>query len=106
MPIKIEDALGQVYPFPSEFDYEMLIVVIRQRFQKGVGSEDVVAGNFELCMTNRRSQLITAQTPLVPGTAITMAIIVSTSKPRDNSCPGSGCWSSDISPGPGGALIW
>ena len=105
-PFRVEDALGFQFPVPSEYDYDMLITIIQRRFQKGAGSLDVRAGNYELCKTKKSSELVTAGTRLTPGTAITMAIIIFTPRASNASCPMPGCGSSKATPCPGGAFIW
>ncbi|KAF2034865.1 hypothetical protein EK21DRAFT_84984 [Setomelanomma holmii] len=90
---------------PAECDYKMLSVIIQRRFEVGVGSVDVQAGNYELAFTNKRSTLVTAETDLLPGTAVTMAIIISTSTPSDAACPMPRCGLSKATALPGGALI-
>lgn len=100
------DALGLPFTVPAECDYDMLVTIIQRRFEEGAGSADVRAGNYELCLTSKRSVLITAETSFTPGTAITMAIIISTSTPRNASCPIPGCGSPTATAAEGGALVW
>ena len=75
-PLLIEDALGRKYPVPSEGDFGMLDALLRYKFREGPGSRQVRAGNYELCKTSRRSEVFTHTSRLLPGTAITMALIL------------------------------
>jgi hypothetical protein len=88
-PFVVEDARGFKFPVPSEFDYDMLDNIVRHRFKEGAGSRDVVLGNYEFCKANMRSATIAAISRLAPGTAITMAVILSPATPaiRLVSCP-------------------
>jgi hypothetical protein len=105
-PLCVEDALGVKFHVDASFDYATLVVIIQHRFKEGTGALDVRTGNYELCRTNKRSELITADTRLMPGMAITMAIIIMTKTARDSSCPRPGCGSSNISRCLGGAWVW
>jgi hypothetical protein len=104
--IRVEDALGLPFAVPSECDYSMLITIIHRRFDSGPGAADVYAGNYELYVTNKRSELVTANTKLVPGIAITMAIIISTGRNFETRCPITQCGSLKVAAGPGGVLLW
>ena len=103
-PFFVEDALGFRYPVPSEFDYDMLDTIVKLRFRKGAGSEDVAIGNYEFLRADRRSLIITASSQLAPGTPIVMVVIagISTRKP----CPTFGCPSVEPRPYPDGGFIW
>jgi hypothetical protein len=100
------NARGFKFPVPSEFDYDMLDNIIRHRFKEGAGSRDVVLGNYEFCKTNMRSATITATSRLAPGTAITMAVIISSDKVSATSCPMPKCNSLQAEYCPGGGFIW
>ncbi|KAF2800861.1 hypothetical protein K505DRAFT_227706 [Melanomma pulvis-pyrius CBS 109.77] len=105
-PFSVEDALGFKFPIPSEYDYDMVETIIRRRFKEGTGSQDVIAGNYELCKAQKRSETITATSRLVPGTAIIMAVIVSIAESSDSSCPIPQCGSRTILSCPGGGHTW
>jgi hypothetical protein len=105
-PYVVEDARGFKFPVPSEYDYEMLDNIIRHRFKEGAGSQDVVLGNYEFCKTNMRSATITATSRLAPGTAITMAVIINSTRVSATSCPMPNCKSHQAEHCPGGGLIW
>lgn len=105
--IKVEDALGIAFTVPSECDYHMLVTIIQRRLKTGAGATDVYVGNYELCMTNKRSELIKDGTKLVPGVAITMAIIMTSATATSHtSCPMPGYGSQKVTACLGGAYIW
>ncbi|KAH7085728.1 hypothetical protein BKA63DRAFT_529309 [Paraphoma chrysanthemicola] len=103
--VKVEDALGISFSVPAECDYYMLVTMIERKFEAGIGAADVQAGNYELCLTQKRSELITAETKFMPGIAITMAIIISTSTASYGACPMPHCGSTKSSATVGGALV-
>ena len=105
-PFTVEDALGFKFPIPSEYDYDMMETIIRRRFKEGTASQEVLAGDYELCKTTKRSETITANSRILPGTFITMAIIVNTPTPSLASCPIARCGSSVYVPCPGGGFTW
>jgi hypothetical protein len=105
-PLLVEDALGFKFPVPSEYDFSLLDMIVRHRFQKGEGSLDVKFGNYELFKTKNSKQVISADVRLLPGTEITMAIIVSRPVSNEERCPMPRCGSSLNSPAPGGGLSW
>jgi hypothetical protein len=105
-PLAIEDARGIKFPFPAEYDFRLLDAIIRDRFRNGPGASDVRDGNYELCKTKRRSEQITSTSRLLPGTEITMAVIIPTSVAIDATCPISRCGSTEIAVFPGGGFTW
>lgn len=105
-PLAVEDALGFKFPVPSEFDYDLLDTIIKRRFKSGPGSMEVKAGNYELFKTKNSTEVVTATMRLLPGTAITMAIIVSKPTSTDEICPMPRCGSNRTSPAPGGGRLW
>jgi hypothetical protein len=105
-PLCIEDALGIKFHVDASFDYATLVVIIQHHFREGVGATYVREGNYELCRTSKRSELVSADTRLTSGTSITMAIVIVIKTAGDSSCPRPGCGSSKISPCLGGALAW
>ncbi|KAH7095377.1 hypothetical protein FB567DRAFT_556603 [Paraphoma chrysanthemicola] len=104
--VKVEDALGVFFSIPAECDYYMLVTIIERKFETGIGAADVQSGNYELCLTQKRSELITAETKLMPGIAITMAIMINTSTASYGVCPMPGCGSTKASATVGGAFVW
>jgi len=79
-PYIVEDALGRKYPVPSEYDFAALDGLIHIWFRQGPGALEVSEGSYELLKSNRRSETVTAGSRLLPGTAITMAIVIGTKK--------------------------
>ncbi|KAE8446484.1 hypothetical protein EG329_011947 [Mollisiaceae sp. DMI_Dod_QoI] len=86
-PLLVEDALGFRFPVPSEYDYALLDTIIRHRFLDGPGSFDVELGNYELFKTNDSKKVLSSKERLLPGTSITMAILVSKPELTDDICP-------------------
>lgn len=76
LPFHVEDALGRVFPIPSEFDFRMINVIITAQFDEGPGSSDVKLGNYELFRSQDKAQPIAPNTVLRPGTKIVMAILL------------------------------
>jgi hypothetical protein len=105
-PYRVEDALGRVFPVPSEYDYGALESIIRYKFREGAGASDISLGNYELFKTNKRSETITGASYLKPGTEIMMAVILATPNPSEGSCPMPQCGSLQILSCPGGGLEW
>ena len=105
-PLVVEDALGVKFPIPSEWDYGMVENHIQYRFREGIGSQDVKAGNWELFKTKNSKDIILPNTRLLPGSHITMAIIISTPTPSEDICPIFSCRSSVTALAPGGGRFW
>ncbi|KAH3960392.1 hypothetical protein HBI73_176210 [Parastagonospora nodorum] len=104
-PFQVEDALGFVYPVPSEFTLDEVENILRYKFRKGPGASAVRRGEFELCKTKRRTEAITETTRLLPGMAITMAVIIASDLvAAGTACPIRPCGSMDITSYPGGGL--
>jgi hypothetical protein len=102
----VEDARGIRFPFPAEYDLSLLDAIIRDRFKKGAGASDVREGNYELCKTKKRSEQITVATHLLPGTEITMAIIIATPAVINATCPIRTCSSTEVTAFSGGGFTW
>jgi hypothetical protein len=105
-PFVVEDALGFKFPVPSEYDLELLDRIVRYRFEKGPGSKDVGAGNYELSLMNDRAQVLSTCLRLTPGTHILMAIVLVAPVVDDTVCPMPHCDSLEFSPFPGGGKTW
>lgn len=105
-PLVVEDALGFKFPVPSEYDHDMIDAIIKHRFSKGPGSLDVTFGNYELFNTKNSRQVISPQVKLLPGTSITMAILVGRVELSDQECPMPRCRSNRTMAAPGGGRIW
>lgn len=104
-PLVIEDALGRKFPVPSEYDFDLLDAVIKHRFNTGPGSLDVEAGNYEYFKMKNSDDVLSKNSQLLPGMAITMAIIVSRQTSVDETCPKPECGSIQTVKSPGGGRI-
>ncbi|KAF3040939.1 hypothetical protein E8E12_007860 [Didymella heteroderae] len=105
-PLVVEDALGFKFPVPSEYDFDKLDTIIRQRFKTGFASREVAAGNYELCKANDRSFTLSELSRLLPGTSIIMAIVVVAQGPHDMRCPMPHCKSRQALPWLNGGYTW
>jgi hypothetical protein len=91
---------------PSEYDFDLLDAVIRHKFKTGPGSLNVRAGNYEYFKTKNSNDVLSRTTRLLPGTGITMAIIVGHPTLTDETCPMPGCGSIQTAEPPGGGRTW
>jgi hypothetical protein len=105
-PLIVEDALGFKFPVPSEYDFELLDRIVKHRFLEGPGSLEVEAGNYELFNTKNTNQIISANVRLLPGTRITMAVLVSRPELLDEKCPMPRCNSMRTTIAPSGGRFW
>lgn len=106
-PLICEDALGRKFPVPSEYDFAMLNVIIRQRFQTGPGSAEVALGDFEITEATDRSSFLSESSFLRPGSSLIMAILIENPFPimTDEVCPMPRCGSSVTRKVDGGGRI-
>ena len=97
-----------MFPVPSEYGFDLLDVIVRHRFESGPGSLEVKAGDYEMFSTRNSSHVITSATLLLPGTEITMAILIDQpiTTMTDEICPKNRCQSNQTSIAPGGGRIW
>lgn len=105
-PLVVEDALGFKFPVPSEYDFKLLNAIIKHRFQEGPGSDEVQADDYELFKTKNTKTVLSSAERLLPGTAITMAVIVKRSNPTGEACPMPRCGSDQVVSMPGGGRRW
>jgi hypothetical protein len=105
-PLAVEDALGYKFPVPSEYDFDLLDAIIKQKFKTGPGSLDVQVGNYEYFKTKNSNHVLSNTTRFLPGTAITMAIIVTQPTLTDETCPMPGCGSNQTLKPLGGGRTW
>jgi hypothetical protein len=105
-PLVVEDALGYKFPVPSEYNFDLLDAVVKQKFKTGPGSLDVDFGNYEYFKTKNINHVLSKETRFIPGTAITMAIIMSQPTSTDEICPMPGCGSTSTSKCSGGGRTW
>lgn len=96
-PVKFEDALGRVYPIPSEFSFGTLRVIIEQRFRNVPGSSYVKRGLYEVYNARKPREFLSdaEDMQLLPGMQLTMAVLIKTRKRRKepNFCPIMSCGS-------------
>ena len=110
-PVKVEDALGRVFPFSSECSIEALDAEIRSRFQKGPGKIEVMAGDFELFNAKNADQVLTLSdgNRLLPGMSINMAIVLEKDEKEfaeGDKCPMPRCNSRAFVEAIGGGRTW
>jgi hypothetical protein len=105
-PLAVDDALGYRFPVPSEYDYDLLEAVIKQRCKTGPGSLEVRAGNYEYFRTNNSNAVLSNSTRLLPGTSITMAIVVTHPALMNEACPMLRCDSTQTAKCSGGGRTW
>ncbi|KAL1591739.1 hypothetical protein SLS60_011738 [Paraconiothyrium brasiliense] len=105
-PLVVEDALGYKFPVPSEYDFDLLDAVIKHKFRSGPGSLDVKAGNYEYFNTKDSNNVLSTTSRLLPGTAITMAVIVVRPILTDETCPVRGCDSAQVVESSAGGRTW
>lgn len=107
-PVKVEDALGRIFPVPSEYSFDDLEAIVQRRFRKGPGQRQVTAGDYEFYNARNTKQVISSDSGigLLPGMNVTMAIYINRSASKDDYCPMPRCGSSDTSSVPGGGRTW
>ncbi|RAL61854.1 hypothetical protein DID88_002917 [Monilinia fructigena] len=96
-PVKVEDALGRVFPVPSEYSFGDLQALIQHRFKVGPGHSQVSNGNYEIFNSKNKKKIMSEEgcniRGLSPGGMLTMAIILDEIvKPKDNTCPNAAMW--------------
>ena len=106
-PVKVEDALGRMFPFASECSIEALNTEIRSRFKKGPGKMEVMAGDFELFNAKNAKQVLTISdnNGLLPGMSINMAIVLE-KEFAEGECPMPHCISKTFVEAVGGGKTW
>ena len=107
-PVRVEDALGRVFAFPSEFSIEALDAEIKARFKEGPGKNEVLAGNFEIFNAKNADQVITVsgRSVLVPRMSINMAIVLEKEFAEGDKCPMPRCASRTFVEAVGGGRTW
>ncbi|KAM7219471.1 hypothetical protein V8F06_005205 [Rhypophila decipiens] len=103
-PVKVEDALGRVFPVPSEYSMCELHALLRYRFRNSPGRKQVKNGDFKL--TNRRNKAVVdreCMPDLLPGLDIIMSIIIDVALGENTEvCPIMECSSENTIPAPWG----
>lgn len=107
-PVRLEDALGRIFPIPSEYGYSTVEAIIRDRFKGGPGSQRVLDGNYELFDATNSNHVISESswTGLLPGMSIKMAVILEQPSSKAERCPKPGCGSRTFLALPEGGNIW
>ena len=107
-PVRVEDALGRVFAFPSECSIEALDAEIKARFKEGPGKTEVLAGNFEIFNAKNADQIITVsgRSVLVPRMSINMAIVLEKEFAEGDKCPMPHCASRTFVEAIGGGRTW
>ena len=97
-PVKVEDVLGRVFPFPAEFSIAALHAEIVDRFKVGPGKLQVAAGYYEIFNANNTNELldVTSDSILRPGMSVSMSIILERESKEDDRCPVPYCQSTDV----------
>jgi hypothetical protein len=57
-PLAVEDTLGRRFPVPSEYDFDLLDTVVKQKFNTGPGSLHVQVGNYEYFKTKNSNDVL------------------------------------------------
>ncbi|CZR68054.1 uncharacterized protein PAC_17953 [Phialocephala subalpina] len=107
VPVKVEDALGRIFPVPSEYSFSELEGIIRMKFANSPCHGEVIAGNYELSNSKNSKHVLTGDDsiPLLPGMSILMAIIVD--RPLSpTTCPMPQCGSTNTAAVQWGGRKW
>jgi hypothetical protein len=95
-PMKFEDALGRIWPVPSEYSLNDLHAILLSKFIGKPGQDDVEAGNYEL--STRSGLPIGAnrkEFASLPGMHVIMAVIIQSTYSGHGSCPANNCHSKE-----------
>ena len=107
-PVRVEDALARVFPFPAECSVEALSCEIMVRFREGACMEEVTAGSFEIFNSEDQDQTLTIsdRNGLVSGMSIKMVVILAIEVPDVEECSKPHCASEDFPEMVGGGRSW
>lgn len=107
-PVRVEDALGRVFPFASECSIEALNAEIKARFKNGPGKKQVSAGDYEIFNAKNTDQILTisGHNILLPGMSINMAIVLENEFAAGDQCPVPNCTSETFVEAVGGGRTW
>lgn len=105
-PHIFEDALGRVYPIPSEYDIDLIRTIIKNKFRQLPGYRQILLGNYELFKTRNTRHLISERTYIQPGATISMAILLNTPSTGTECCPVPDCRSAHCEDRQEGGKIW
>ena len=107
-PVRVEDALGRVFPFASECSIDALDAEIRARFRDSPGKAQVLAGHFEIFDAKSTDQVLSVsdRSVLIPGMSIHMAIVVRSVFIDGDKCPMPHCLSRTLMEAIDGGKTW
>ena len=108
-PVRVEDALGRIWPFPSEYSVVELEAIVYQKFLGQPGEEEVKAGSYEIFNQRNHEQIISSEYSfgLLPGMNVRMAIVMQSDvSAKEPICPNASCDSSDIKEVSTGGYEW
>ena len=91
--VRVEDALGRVFAFPSKCSIEALNTEIKARFKEGPGKTEVKAGEFEIFNIKNTDHVLTISggDVLLFAILINIAIILEKKFAESDKCPMSHC---------------
>ena len=107
-PVKVQDVVGRVFPFPSECSVAALNVEIAVRFNKGPGRKEVQAGDYEIFDARNSEHLLTAtkNSEFIPGMSVVMAVVVRKTDVSEDECPNPHCRSVSFRKPCAGGRAW
>lgn len=107
-PFRVEDALGRIWPVPSEYSANDLHAIVQSKFLGQPGEGEIKAGNYELFQHQDSKKIIVADRgiTLLPGMHITMAVVLQFISSGVENCPITSCGSSQTTTVPGGGRKW
>lgn len=107
-PVRLEDALGRIFPIPSEYGYSTVEAIIRDKFQVGPGRQKVVNGEYELYDARNSNRIISGSvwTGLLPGMNVKMAVTLEQHYTQKEYCPMPNCGSQTFVTLSEGGKVW
>jgi hypothetical protein len=104
----VEDALGRIWPVPSEYSIDDLHAIVNARFVDQPGEAEINAGNYEIFNQKNNLQVVSADgnIPIIPGMSVVMAILVKSVVGSDSLCPLLSCASENTVTAIGGGRKW
>ena len=105
-PVMVEDAVGEKFPVPSEYDFSLLQDIILHRFQDGGQVSSIVRrGNYELSYAKNSAYILSESVRLRPGSQVIMAVII-TQIGEIVACPMLSCRSREYQTLQSGGFRW
>lgn len=109
-PVRVEDALGHVFPVPSEYSFGDLEAIINHKFKEGPGAFQVRDGDYEIFNSRNRKYVVTStdKIDLLPGMHLTMAVVLERLgfEQSSDKCPIQMCNSQATIDASGGGRTW